>query len=183
MPLGLDAAVLWTIVSVEATILSMGPPTNPSAPAAPVVPSSNYAAPPTENAEPTVATLLSRVEALEQRMTEPVGAAPQAQLAGIEVQVAQLATLMQRATSSSESVARAWMAVPGVIGVIVVSIGVAMLILAFAWAPREQFAATLWGAVVLIAVGASSATASALVARFKDSGSAAGGLPRMDRLA
>jgi hypothetical protein len=106
--------------------------------------------------------LASIEEALEKANQQ---SAVPAQLGGLEAQVSQLTNVVERATRSSESIAKTWMAVPGVIGVIVVALGLGVLLSAFSFVEAGQFESTLWGGVVLVAVGALSATASALVAK------------------
>lgn len=81
-------------------------------------------------------------------------------------QVESLTRLVELATAKGEVVALRWMRVPTVIGVVIVIIGIVLLGYAFFGAEnQDRFNTVLWGGVALIAIGALSATAAALVAK------------------
>jgi hypothetical protein len=115
------------------------------------------------------------------------------QLAQIETQVTNLATAnerlatnvvsaLERLTESSQAVGKIWMQVPGVIGVIVVAIGLVLLFYAFIGAGDARFTAAMWGGVVLVGLGALSATASAIASAKVMSGKPErSGTPTMPR--
>ena len=85
----------------------------------------------------------------------------------LEAQLARVAGVVETIAFSNEieRTARRWVEIPGFIGISVVAIGLALLLYGFVGATEARFSTAVWGGVILVAVGALSASASALAAK------------------
>jgi hypothetical protein len=125
-----------------------------------------------ERPEPSLRHILTRIEAIEDRITavsdsqiQRGQASPDASALGLSYN--RTLDVLDALSERSARIARAWAGVPATIGVVVLVVGISLLLDAvFATdTSSTAYAHGLWGGVALIGVGAASATAASMVAK------------------
>lgn len=89
----------------------------------------------------------------------------------LKAKVANLTRILDDAAAPAQTLGKLWM-LPGVVGVFIVMMGLFALFLAFTQIDTARFDDALWGGVVLVAIGAFSSTATALIVKPSASASA-----------